>query len=151
MKSKLFALVLEIVLVNLLCAIICAMSGLDAPEYVRCHEIGIDEFLDVSADLSDTHRFNIFMMMPVNRPIKNLVCNFEAHGEIFIRSFRRSNSARTIPFIINRYLNSFQDIVFFLPRTDDKVPINTRSISPSRESNLPSESLKFITTSIIRS
>jgi hypothetical protein len=146
-KSKLFALVLEIVLVNLL----CAMSGLDAPEYVRCEDIGVCEFLEIFGEVSDTHRFNILMVMPVNQTIKDLVRKLGVHCEIFIRSFRRSSSVRTIPFIINRYLNSFQDIVFFLPRTDDKVVINIESISPSRGSNLPSESLKFLTTSIIRS
>ena len=147
MKSKTFAVGLEVILVTLLCTI----SGLDAPEYVRCQEVGVCEFLEVCGDLTETHKLKLPMLMPVHQITKDLIRNFVVYAEIFIRNFPWSNSARNILFIINRYLNSCQEIVFFLPRTDDKVLTNTGSISPPGKSNLPSEALKFITTSIIRS
>jgi len=146
-KSKIFAVGLEIILITLLCAI----SGLDAPEYVRCQEVGVCEFLEVCGDLADTHKFMILMLMPVNQATKDLIRNLGVHGETFIQNFPWPCSVRDIFFTLNRYISSFQDVVFFLPKTDDKVLKNTGPISPQRESNLPSEALKFITTSIIRS
>lgn len=146
-KSKIFALVLEIILIALLCAI----SGLDAPEYVRCHEVGVCEFLEVCGDLTDTHKFKIFMLMPVNQTAKDLIRNLGVYGETFIQNFPWPCSGRGIFFTLTRYISSFQDVVFFLPKTDDKVLINTGPISLQNESNLPSEALKFITTSIMRS
>jgi hypothetical protein len=128
-KSKIFTLCLQIVLISLLCAI----SGLDAPEYVRCHEVGIDEFLEISANLGETHRSKIIMLKAVSH------------------NFPGTDAAKSMHFIINRSINSSQEILFFLPRRDTKVSINTNDVSHPRESKLPSETLRFITTSIIRS
>jgi hypothetical protein len=128
-KSKIFTLCLQIVLVSLLCAI----SGLDAPEYVRCHDIGVCEFLDVSANIGETHKSKIIMLQAVSH------------------NFPGAKAAKSIYFIINRGINSSQEILFSLPRRNIKVSINTNDVSHPRESNLPSETLRFITTSIIRS
>jgi len=145
-KSKTLAVSLGIILITL----ICTMDGLDAPEYVRCNEIGVCEFLEVSGDLTESHRFKTSMLMPVTQTLKGLI-RVGVHGRLSICSLPWPASKRDISFIMSRCLHSFQDIVFSLPRTDDTVSINTGPKSPPKGNSLPSEGLKFITTSIIRS
>jgi len=56
-KLRIFFLVLVISLAG----IVCMLSGLDAPEYIRCKDIGVCEFLDVCGDLNAVQKTRILM------------------------------------------------------------------------------------------
>ncbi|MEW5818213.1 MAG: hypothetical protein AB1798_22845 [Spirochaetota bacterium] len=190
MKVKLFALGLVIFTSILL----CSMSALDAPEYVRCGHIGICEFLEVCGNLGNNlgdsyilyastistamdqplkdlihnliHRnqagiqnttlsMTISMaLMSVNQPLKDLIHSLIHRNETGIRSFPWPDMAKDAHFII-RFINSAQKIFLLLPpRVDDIAlikPSKRRIAHPSGVNSLPSETLRFITTSIIRS
>lgn len=190
MKGKLFALGLVILLSILLCSI----SALDAPEYVRCGHIGICEFLEVcgnlGSNLGDSYLFYVSMistamdqplkdlihslihrnqigiqntalsmaisiaLRAVNQPLKDLIHSLIHRNETDIRSFPWPDAVKDTHFII-RFINSAQKIFLLLPpRVDNTTlikPSNAGIAHPAGVNSLPSETLRFITTSIIRS
>lgn len=120
-----------------------ALSILDAPEYVRCVDIDICEFLDIHGHLDNVLRSDIIKQ--ISHAAKN---NFYFILEDLIDS--KELIKNLIIFYMLAFLYAFK-ISLDLKRNQDTVLLKTKHTLPLFENNLTSQTLRLIEISVILS
>jgi len=131
------------VLAIILVCLILMLSILDAPEYVRCTDTGICEFLDLHGHVADIQKSDIL------KHVSYIVINN------FFSLLENSINSKEL-------IQNF--IIFCIPDTRDSFKIScplligqnkdlekTNHITPFKENSLYSQNLKLVQISVIRS
>jgi hypothetical protein len=142
-----------------LCLLICILYLVDAPEYARCHHLGICEFLEVVASLDATQEA-AEMMAALSR----LVGKFSDRGVIddetdyFMAEERiytppSEDISLSVYYFLYRYINPYQNQRSLgRPFTyTGKVFIDHESTFPSLDHSISAKTLQIVTSTVIRS
>gem|GEM_PF-3003375 len=162
-KLKIFSQLLRIFLV----ALICILDLMDAPEYTRCTHIGVCEFLEVYADLTETRKLENLIeaikhlprqILSTRQGMARQFSNFlnwvkSIFDQNFIQSFLWP---KTMLPILDRFVSplchqlcypTFGSSSKIIPREKEK----DYSYYLNNKKDLPSSALQIITVSIIKS
>jgi hypothetical protein len=154
-KVRIFCLIL----VASVAGFVCMLSGLDAPEYVRCEHIGVCEFLDICGDLSVAQKSKI-QMESIGFPYQNFTSRaaFEQWSSFvpslkkvacftgYIQDFTLLNKL----LIVDRCVQPSHEILSPPLMQDGEILGDAGHTSSSAGSRSPSPGLQIIPTVIIR-
>lgn len=152
------------VLIIFLVGFMCLLSGLDAPEYIRCTHIGICEFLEVCGELSNVEK-TVGMVENMNKFLYQILSVKNRYGQppyFFPRPKTISPSMDlAVDFVqafdlpgrlgmLYRCVHPYNKVLCSPLDLGSEILVNKEQITPS-EGDLPSQILQIITTSIIKS
>ena len=130
------------IVIFLIC-LICLLSILDAPEYVRCAHIDLCEFLEIHAHLNNILKSDLIMY--ISHMQRN---NFFSMLECIISNKKLIQNL--ILFCIALILSPFK-IICDIKNKKDLFSKNVACTHPSVENRLIAQNLEFIKISVIRS
>ena len=133
---------LKVLAISLICLIL-ALSILDAPEYVRCTDIGLCEFLELHGHLDNILKSDII------RHISNI-----AKNNLFSMLESIINSKELIQDLIsfsNLAVINFSKISCTLTKNQGLDLVKKPRASPLIENNSIEQNLKIVKISVIRS
>ena len=131
------------VLAILLICLILSLSILDAPEYVRCTNVGMCEFLDLHA-----HQANILKLNTIMRFYNTAKNNYSSILENLIISKESIQSFVTL--CIPAIIESFK-FLFPLKKTRNKFFIKKEQTFHLAENDLTVQTIDIVKISVIRS
>jgi len=154
-KVRIFCLIL----VASVAGFVCMLSGLDAPEYVRCKDIGVCEFLDICGDLSVAQKSKMHIDS-IGFPYQNFTSRADLkRGPSFVPPLKKvACSTGYIQdlallnklLILDRCVQTFHEILSPPLMQDGEILADAGHTFSSAESRSPSQCLQIIPTVIIR-
>lgn len=153
-KLKTFSLILGVSLA----VCVCMLSGLDAPEYIRCKHIGVCEFLEVCGDLTTAHKSKIIMeTMSRTQSQYFLVRAHFGQPSFFVPlqgngtvGYVHNLAFRDLLQIIDRCIHPSHELLYPVLVENGEILTPQKQASPSSGSSLSSQAFQIITTSVIR-